>query len=502
MRGGGRLAASALIMLAIAGAAIWGFSGANLRPQLGLDLVGGVSLTLTAPPGTDSEVVDKTLEVIRNRVDQFGVAEPDITRQGELNILVQIPQAETGSQERLLELIGQTARLEFRIVEEAVAPGTPEYDELQVTAEGEDGATEPSAAPTPAPSPGAEEETADEQQQEQEEEAEGEVVYLGSGEDRTKYRLGPVQMTGEALRDARAVFNDPAAVTDPGSSGWVVSFRLNGEGAETFARITRENTNRQLAIVLDERVESAPNINEEIAGGEGQISGNFQEQEAKDLALVLRTGALPIELQREELRTVSPTLGRESLRQGLLAGVAGLIALAIYLFFYYRVLGVVTWFGMAIWATLTLAIVSLLGRTVGYSLTLAGVAGLVVSVGVAADSYVVFYERLKDEVRRGKTLRAAVGPAFTSAWRTIVAANLVTIAAAVILYLVAVGAVRGFALTLGLATFLDLIVMFFFKRPTVFLIARSRRLSEMRGMGLRSGVAADPDPVPVRGGSR
>jgi preprotein translocase subunit SecD len=218
--------------------------------------------------------------------------------------------------------------------------------------------------------------------------------------------------------------------------------------------------------------------------------------------VVLKTGALPVELERLQEETVSPTLGRESLRTGLIAGIAGLIALSLYLAFYYRMLGIVTWFGMAIWTVLSLALVSVLGRTVGYSLTLAGVAGLVVSLGVTADSYIVFYERLKDEVHKGKTVRASVSPAFRRAWRTIVAADIVTFLAALVLYLLAIGSVRGFALTLGLATILDMVVVYFFKRPVVFLIARSRRLSELRGMGLRSGVAAVPEPQPARGGSR
>jgi preprotein translocase subunit SecD len=171
-----------------------------------------------------------------------------------------------------------------------------------------------------------------------------------------------------------------------------------------------------------------------------------------------------------------------------------------YLAFYYRLLGVVTWFGMAIWAILAIGLVSLLGQTVGYALTLAGVAGLVISLGVTADSYIVFYERLKDEVRHGKTMRSAVVPAFQRSWKTIVAADIVTITAAGVLYVLAIGSVKGFALTLALATALDLFVVYFFKRPVVFLMSRSPRLANMPGIGLRSAVAADP--VPVAGGER
>jgi preprotein translocase subunit SecD len=474
VKGTGRNVASVVFVLALAVAAILGFAFWNLRPLLGLDLVGGVSVTLTAPEGTASDVIDKTLEVVRNRVDAFGVGEPDITRQGELNVQVQIPEFEDvgqgTQQQRLLDLIGKTARLEYRLVQEAIDPGNPAYETTKVTPDDpEDKA----------------------------------VVFLGQeGEQPPKYRLGRVLMTGDVLTRAQAQFLDPVSAGPGSQGGWRITFELNDQGAERFAQITKNNLQKQLAIVLDRRVESAPTIQSEIPDGRGEITGDFTETEAKDLALVLRTGALPVELSPSEVRTVSPTLGRESLRQGLIAGIAGLVALALYLAFYYRVLGVVTWMGMAIWAILALALVSVLGRTAGYSLTLAGIAGIVVSLGITADSYIVFYERLKDEVRHGKSLRTAVVPAFRRAWRTIVAANLVTIAAAVVLYLLAIGSVKGFALTLGLSTLLDMFVVYLFKRPTVFLISRSRMLSEMKGMGLLSGVAAAPTPQPVRGGSR
>jgi preprotein translocase subunit SecD len=248
-------------------------------------------------------------------------------------------------------------------------------------------------------------------------------------------------------------------------------------------------------------------VQEEISGsGEITMGGaGSAEQEAKDLATQLNAGALPVQLAQSNVQTVSATLGAASLRQGLMAALVGLVALALYLLFYYRLLGLVTWLGMAIWAILAIGLVSLAGLWFGYALTLAGVAGLVVSLGITADSYIVFYERLKDDVRHGKTPRSAVQPAFKRAWRTIVAADIVTILAASVLYLVAVSSVRGFALTLGLATLLDMFVVYFFKRPTVFLIARSQRLTQLRGMGLTSGVAADhaaaPDPVPVGAGA-
>jgi preprotein translocase subunit SecD len=287
---------------------------------------------------------------------------------------------------------------------------------------------------------------------------------------------------------------------------WCIDFTLTGDAAKTFGDLTTSLSGRQLAIVLDRRVQSAPTVNTPITDGRGQITGSFTEQEAKDLAVVLKSGALPVELTKESVETVSATLGEESLHQGLLAGLIGLVALALYLAFYYRILGVITWFGMAVWAILAITLTALLGRYAGYSLTLAGVAGLVVSIGITADSYIVFYERLKDEVRKGKTVRTAVQPAFKRAWHTIVAADIVTIMAAAVLYVLAISSVRGFALTLGLATALDMFVVYFFKRPLVFLLARNDRLTNLPGFGLRSGVAADPLPgedlVPAGAGAR
>jgi protein-export membrane protein SecD len=477
VKGGRQHVISILFVALLVGASLWGFVIGGLRPLLGLDLVGGVSVILTAPPGTPSPVVDQALETIRERVDRLGVAEPDIARQGDLNILVQIPEFGGRSQERLLELIGTTAKLEFREVLESIPPGNENYETTEIT------------------------------RGESEELEDQEVVYPAAetpgGGQPIRYRLAPVELTGERLDRANATYLDPATVAPGEEPGWRVDMEFDSQGADTFEQITTRLTGKQLAIVLDQVVESAPSISEPIPGGTAIITGNFTEQEARDLELVLQTGSLPVELEQSQVETVSATLGRESLRAGLLAGIVGLVGLMLYLAFYYRLLGLVTWFGMAIWATLSLTVIALLGRAAGYSLTLAGVAGLIVSIGVTADSYIVFYERLKDEVRKGKTVRAAVGPAFSNAWRTIVAANTVAIIGSVVLYLLAIGSVRGFALTLGLATLLDMFVVYFFKRPAVFLIARSRALSEMRGMGLRSAVAVgDAQPQPARGGSR
>ena len=370
---------------------------------------------------------------------------------------------ETG-QERLLQVIGTTARLEQREVLATLVPTDPEYQITPVTCPSDQPQEEGCSFNDLADQP---------------------VVFLGN-DGTTKYRLGPVEITGDAIKKATAVLQ--TATNQSFQSGWQIDFQLTSEGSDIFGEVTTRLVNRQLAIVVDQTVISAPTVRSAITGGSGVIEGSFSEREAKDLATQLNAGALPVNLTKNQVVTVSPTLGRESLHQGLIAGLVGLVALALYLAFYYRLLGIVTWLGMTIWAVLALALVSLLGRTAGYSLTLAGVAGLIVALGITADSYIVFYERLKDEVRNGKTPRAAIQPAFRRAFRTILTADFVTFLAAGILYLVAVSSVRGFALTLGLATVLDVFVVYFFKRPTVFLIARSNRLQNLRGFGLASGV--------------
>jgi preprotein translocase subunit SecD len=398
----------------------------------------------------------------------------------------QVELQRTGQGE-LLRIIGTTARLEQReVLGTPLAPKDPGYEQLAVTCDDDPATTEiPDCPATPT-------------------ELAGEsVVFLD--EDGVKYQLSPVKLEGDRIKSARAVFR--AATQSNLQAGWAVEFTLTGEGATEFGDLTTAMVGKQLAIVLDSTVISAPTIQGPITGGTGEITGSFDEARSKSLAAVLQAGALPVELERQQVQTVSPTLGQESLDQGIRAGLVGLVLLLLYLLFYYRLLGVVAWFGMSIWAVLAIALVSLAGEWFGYSLTLAGVAGLVISLGVTADSYIVFFERLKDEVRGGRSPRAAVQPAFKRAYKTIVAADIVTGLAAGILYVTAVSSVRGFALTLGVATALDLFVVWFFKRPTVFLIARNDRLVRMRGFGLTSGVAGEPEhgeavPTPVSGGSR
>ena len=390
---------------------------------------------------------------------------------------------ETG-QERLLQVIGETARLEEREVIGVLAPTDPTY------------ASTPLTCGT----------VAEQATKECSFEAlKNQKVVFKARDDATKYQLGPVEITGDAIDKATAGYD--AGSSSSVGQGWLIRFDLTNEGAGIFSDVTTRLQGKQLAIVVDDQVISAPTIREPITGGSGEISGSFTEGRAKDLATQLNAGALPVELTTQQVLTVSPTLGDESLQQGLVAAIAGLVLLAAYLLFYYRILAVVAWVGMMIWAVLALGLVALAGRTIGYNLTLAGVAGLVISLGVTADSYIVFFERLKDEVHAGRSPRAAVAPAFKRSFRTIVAADLVTAIAAAVLYVTAISSVRGFALTLGVATLLDLFVVYFFKRPAVSLLTRNERIVNWRVMGIKAGLAADrevgaPDVVPaIAGGS-
>jgi preprotein translocase subunit SecD len=390
---------------------------------------------------------------------------------------------ETG-QERLLQVIGETARLEQREVLGILPPSDPSYASTPLTCG-----------------------TVAEQATEEcsFEELKDQNVVFKDRDDETKYQLGPVEFTGDVIDRASAVYNAGSSTTV--GQGWRINFDLTGQGSDIVADVTTRLDGRQLAIVVDDRVISAPTIQDPITTGSGEITGTFTERQAKDLATQLNAGALPVELTTQQVLTVSPTLGDESLEQGLIAGIAGLVLLAGYLLFYYRVLAVVAWVGMMVWALLALGLIALAGRTIGYNLTLAGVAGLVISLGVTADSYIVFFERLKDEVHAGRSPRAAVAPAFQRSFRTIVAADLVTAIAAAVLYVTAISSVRGFALTLGVATLLDLFVVYYFKRPAVSLLTRNDRIVNWRVMGVKAGLAADrevavPEPTPaIAGGS-
>jgi len=274
-----------------------------------------------------------------------------------------------------------------------------------------------------------------------------------------------------------------------------VDFKDSGQGkinALAGAGFGQQSPRDQMAITLDGLVQSAPAFNEATFEGNVEITGNFSRTEAGDLARLLRYGALPVRFDEKQqtVENVSPTLGKDQLHAGIAAGLIGIALVSLYMFAYYRLLGLVVLVGLGLSAAATYSLIAYLGDSIGLALTLAGVTGLIVSVGVTVDSYVVYFERLKDEVRSGKTVRSSVERGFARSFQTILAADLVSLIGAVVLYLLAIGSVRGFAFFLGLATVLDLIVAYFFMHPLVVLLARRPGFLRARFVGIASGLDA------------
>jgi preprotein translocase subunit SecD len=270
---------------------------------------------------------------------------------------------------------------------------------------------------------------------------------------------------------------------------------LTGSGSSQWDTLAQKQFHQQVAITLDSIVQSAPEIQPGDASftsfnGTAVISGKFSQGDAEDLAKLINYGALPVQLKKISVENVSPSLGQDQLNAGIVAGVLGLALVALYMLFYYRLLGLVVIVGLMLSGAALYSLISYLGSSVGLTLTLAGVTGIIVSVGVTVDSYIVYYERLKDEVRGGASVRACVDRAFTRSFRTILAADLVSLIGAGVLYWLAIGSVRGFALYLGLSTILDLLVAYFFMHPIVSLMARNPELVRMRGIGLAAGLDA------------
>ena len=295
----------------------------------------------------------------------------------------------------------------------------------------------------------------------EEDEATATVALLGSA-GQMGFVLAPAELTGEVIEEAVATFQGQ----------WIVNLSLNDEGALLFDQMAVANYERQVAIVLDGVVESAPTINAVEFNGQAVISGSFDEAEAKNLALVLRFGALPVEFERDDVRTVSATLGEGTLRAGVIAGLVGLMLVGLYMLFYYRLLGLVAICSLAVSGATLWSIIAWLGESKGLALTLAGATGIIVSIGVQVDSNIVYYERIKEEVRRGRAVRSAADGSFRAAFSTIVWADLASLIGAGVLYQLTSGTVRGFALYLGITTLIDLAVSFFFMRPLVVFVAR------------------------------
>ena len=460
--------------LALIGFSIFaGLAGAT-KIKLGLDLRGGTSVTLT-PRGTaggqvTSAAIDQAVSIIRQRVNSLGVAESEVSAQGSgtnRQIVISVP-GDTG--DRIVNLVGQTAELRFR---QALASGAGNAKTTSTTS-----ATAKSAATYPAGVTAALDAqfaaldcTDPKNRQGGSVDAPGSALVTCSRDGTTKYVLAPAEVLGSQVSKASAVLDQQ------GGSGWMVSLTFNGSGTKAFGAMTTRITGltapaNQAAIVLDGLVVSSPRIIEAINTGNAQISGNFTQTDATDLANVLKYGALPLAFDRGEVQQISPTLGSDQLRAGLIAGGLGLALVILYSLLYYRGLGVVSVGSLAVAGGITYLSFLLLGKYIGFTLTLAGIAGAIVSIGITADSFIVYFERLRDEVREGRSLRTAVETGWQRARHTVLVADFVSLIASVLLYFFAVGGVRGFAFTLGLTTFVDLFVVFFFTKPLVTLLAR------------------------------
>jgi len=377
----------------------------------------------------EQNAVSQGLETIRNRVDQFGVSEPTIQAQGEKRILVQLPGIKDA--DRAIKLIGKTARLEFKLVDESVSSQTalngamPEGDEVLYKRE--------------------------------------ENVETGEVTKRPFLVKKRTVLTGETLSGAEvrydSDFNEP-----------YVAITFNSIGAMIFQEVTRANVKKRLAIVLDDNVYSAPVIQEEIAGGRAQITGQFTTEEARDLAIILRAGALPAPVVILENRTVGPSLGKDSIEQGVQSILLGALLVIIFIAIYYKLSGVV-----AVTA-LMLNLVLLLGALAyfGAALTLPGIAGMLLTVGMAIDANVLIFERIREEVRVGKTVRAAIEAGYAKALSTIVDANITTFIAAVVLFQFGTGPIKGFAITLCIGIAASMFTAVFVSR-TIFDSFMSRK---------------------------
>ncbi|HVC71297.1 MAG TPA: protein translocase subunit SecD [Acidimicrobiales bacterium] len=478
--------------------------GAGWSPKLGLDLAGGSEIVYKPARTITAGELQTTINVIRNRVDAAGVSGANVNSQGG-NVVVQLPGLK--DPQKVINLIGQTAQMQFRPVLCASAPYTKptkatklpplpstcsasQYSQqapnLTVTpnssAQGY-ATNQGSISPDPAL---AAYKTTTPAYDDKHPHLPVLVPLLGGGG--LRYLLGPSELSGTAIASAQAQFVSPS---------WVVNATLTGKGAPAWDKLSQKYFHEMIGIDLDGQVQSNPLTQPSQAtftsfAGKVEISGNFTQASAQNLALDLNYGSLPVRLVRINQETVSPTLGKSSLKAGLAAGIGGLLLVLIYTILYYRALGIVVVSGLAVTAALLFAIVSALSHSaLNLTLDLSGVTGLIVSVGITVDSYIVYFERLKDEVRSGRSVRTSVDKSFQGAFRTVLAADLVSLAAAVVLYLLAVGTVRGFAFFLGLSTLLDVFTTYFFTRPLVIMLGRNAKITGARLIGVARGLAID-----------
>jgi len=477
---------SVVLSVVVAVAAFVGVLYASYHPVLGLDLQGGASVVYRPTRKVSTSLLDETISILRNRVNGYGIADPSIGQQG-TNIVVDLPGVK--NPRKALAFIGQTAILQFRIVECALPNYVKPPKNLKLT---------PAQLAPRCPTTSAQADSPDlayiptTPASKAQSATTAVFPQITDGKVIGRYVVGPTLMTGSALKTVT-----PAPDSTSVNGSWLIDFTLTSKAAPLFNSIATTYYHQSLAVVLDGQIQTAPTIDTKNFNGSGEITGGYTQKQADNLALILRYGALPVQLSEQTVQTVSPTLGAASLRAGLVAGIAGLILVLLYTIFYYRLLGVVVLTGLATTFGALWAILSLLGHTSQLTLNLAGVTGIIVSIGVIVDSYIVFFERLKDEAREGRSLRAAVDKGFTKAFRTIVAADLVSLIGAALLYYFSIGDVKGFAFSLGLATLLDIASAWFFTRPLVLLLGSwvSDRHAGLLGV---SGNSLPPEKVDPR----
>ena len=415
-----------------------GLVGVNIAtdnsPVLGLDLQGGVSVILQATDPATSDDLLVVRDLIRDELESLGIAEPDVRLEGE-NIVVDLPGVK--DQGQALEAVDVAGIVDLRPVlqcipgptDPAIAPQLVDGQDLLPTNDG-------SQTCVVGPTAGS-----------------GEVFARGSAAPQLRSDTGAWFVTVDLRDDGRAVWNDIAAICFTGGS---------------------DCPSRQLAIVLDDVVQSAPVVNQPSFSTGVEITGSFAEEEVRALARVLNRGAFPVDVEAQRVETVSASAGDESLRAALWAGAIGVAAVLFFLVAYYRSIALVVVAGLIVWGGLVYSLAAFVSQATNYALSLAGVTGIIVAIGVTVDSYVVLFERLKDEVRSGRSPRNSAPRSFRATWRTIVAADLVSIMASAILFWLSVGSVKGFALYLGLTTICDLVVCWFFTRPASILMASRR----------------------------
>ncbi|MEY4633928.1 MAG: putative protein-export rane protein SecD [Actinomycetota bacterium] len=502
-----RLVISLVAIVVLATGLFVGNTLAGNEPSLGLDLQGGASVTMTPVGEFDEAALTVAVDIIRQRVDSIGVAEPEIIRQGK-TVVVNLPGVK--DQQQALDLIGRTGSVEMRPVLKmaqnpelttttTVKPGattttvkgatttTVASSPSSTLAEpaGGVGSSRRSAASTTTSTtiPGTDPTTGL---------APGQTVYPGR-KDGLIYLLGPSGATGEVFK------NDASAQVNAGAWAVAANLRDGAEGADLWNALAAkcyaggsECPTKQIAISLDGEVISAPVVQvPSFDQGSVQITGNFTEKEASELARVLQFGAVPVKFDTPTVQTVSASLGSDSLRAAIVSGLIGVLLVLVFLLFYYRLIALVVIGGLSVSALLLWSVIAWLSKTNGLALTLSGVAGIIVSIGVTVDSYVVFFEKLKDDVSAGRTLRNSAARGFENAWRTILTADIVSLLGATILWWLTVGSVRGFAFFLGLSTLSDIVVSYFFTRPAVLLLARTKMFNKGRVLGISRTVSTE-----------